>query len=130
MKRKLPAINIQWPISQLIASGEKTIETRTYELPEKYIGNPLFFVETPGKTGNFKARVIGEIIFSKSKRYRSREEFYKDQKRHHVSKDSVWKWDKKEKWGWEIEKLTLYKCSYPAPGGRGIVFTKEILLNL
>lgn len=130
MKRKLPGINIQWPISELIISGKKTIETRTYTLPIKYLGKPIFFIETPGNKGNFKARIIGEITFSKSIKYTSPEAFYKDHKRHFVSIDSKWKWDKKGKWGWCIENVVLYSRAHPAPSGRGIVFTKEIALDL
>ena len=51
----LPAINIQFPISELILSGKKTIETRTYALPEKYIERDLYLIETPGSNGAFKA---------------------------------------------------------------------------
>ena len=38
MAKRYTALNVQYPISQDILSGEKTIETRTYVIPEKYLG--------------------------------------------------------------------------------------------
>jgi len=62
--KKLTGINIQFPISRLILSGEKTVETRTYPIPEHYINQELAIIETPGRDGDFKARIVGTIIFS------------------------------------------------------------------
>lgn len=126
-KRSLTGINIQFPISQLIVEGEKTIETRTYPIPEHYLGKELAIVETPGKSGHFKARVIGSVVFGQCFQYRSERDFYADEKRHRVSPDSPWKWaEDKPKWGWEIHKVTKLKKPVPAPKRRGIVYTKDI----
>lgn len=123
---KLPGINIQFPISSLILSEEKTVETRTYPLPDKYILKPLLLIETPGKTGDFKARIVAEIVFGKSFRYSSEAEFYEDIERHQVARNSIYAWKNKPKWGWPIEKLFVFKKSVLAPRKRGIVFTTSI----
>ena len=125
--KKLTGINIQFPISRLILSGEKTVETRTYPIPEHYIGRELAIIETPGRDGDFEARIVGTVIFSGCFAYQSKAKFYADAQRHHVSADSPWCWnDEKPKWGWEISKMTKLKKSVPAPKRRGIVYTKNV----
>jgi hypothetical protein len=120
-------INIQFPISQLILTGEKRIETRTYPLPDRLIGTKMAIVETPGKTGKFKSRVVGLIVFSGSFKYKNAKEFYADQKRHCVSKDSDWAWqDEKGKWGWVIESVIPLKKTIPLKKRSGIVYSKNI----
>src|SRR5262245_57207558 len=88
-------INIQWPISRLILSGEKTIETRTYPIPKKYIGMDMLLIETPGKRGAFKARIVGIIKFQDSFYYESKNEFLKDVGLHFVDEKSEWGWTDK-----------------------------------
>ncbi len=124
-------INIQFPISRLILSGEKKIETRTYSIPERLIGQELAIVETPGKTGKFKSRVVGIIVFGESFKYKSAKEFYADVKRHCVSEDSDWAWDsKKGKWGWVIKKVTHLKNEIPLKKRSGIVYSKNIRISI
>src|SRR4051812_13695267 len=74
--KTLPAINVQFPISQLILSGQKTVETRTYPIPRQWISQPMWIIETPGKTGTFKARAIGVVTFGNSFRYKDKKTFY------------------------------------------------------
>lgn len=125
--KKLTGINIQFPISRLILSGEKTVETRTYPIPEHYIGRELAIIETPGRDGDFEARIVGTVVFSCCFSYENKTKFYADKKRHHVSADSPWRWDSaKPKWGWEISKITKMNKPIPAPKRRGIVYTKDI----
>lgn len=125
-KKTYTGINIQYPISQLILSGEKTIETRTYPIPEKYVGQEMLMIETPGKTGRFKARIVAIIRFENCFQYKNSKDFYKDVKRHCVTPDSPWAWkDEKPKWGWkisfkkEIKLLILNKR-------KGIIYTQNI----
>lgn len=109
-KKTYTGINIQYPISQLILSGEKTIETRTYPIPKKYIGQEMLMIETPGKSGKFKARIIAIIRFDECFKYLNSREFYKDVKRHCVTPDSPWAWsDEKPKWGWSLNVIRLMK---------------------
>jgi len=127
--RKLTGINIQFPISQLILEGKKNIETRTYPIPKNYVGVDLAFIETPGKNGGFKSRVVAIIRFSGCFQYESEKQFYQDTKRHCVDKKSAWAWsDEKPKWGWEIAFCELLPTPSAPPKKKGIVFTKSVLI--
>jgi len=127
MKRCLPGINIQFPISRLILSGDKTIETRTYPIPKKYIGKDLALVETPGPKGQFKARIIGVVRFSRCFKYESETAFYKDSKRHRVTPRSPWKWrNDRPKWGWQIDFMEPLDKEVPLQKRPGIVFTLAV----
>ena len=119
-------INVQWPISQLILEGKKTIETRTYPLPEKLLNVDLVMIETPGKLGKFKARNIAIIRFTDCIQYKDKEDFYLDLDRHQVSPDSPWAWsDKKPKWGWIVEVVRILSPPTECTR-RGIVYRTQI----
>ena len=125
-KTTYTGINIQYPISQLILSGEKTIETRTYPIPAKYLGQDMLMIETPGKTGKFKSRIVAIIRFDECFPYKSSKEFYKDTKGHCVTPDSNWAWtDEKPKWGWPVKYLALVKPKSVAKR-LGIKFTLNL----
>lgn len=127
MNRKLPGINIQFPISRLILDGTKSIETRTYPIPSEYIGQEMAIIETPGRNGGFKSRVVGIVRFGKSFPYKSEKDFYKDSQRHQVTKDSPWKWEPlKPKWGWPILAVVKFESDIAPPPKRGIKFTKSV----
>lgn len=129
MKKTLPAINIQHPISQLILSGKKTIETRTYPLPKKYIGKELLMIETPGKSGAFKARIVATVCFGEPFLYSDERSFYLDYSRHKVDRNSIWAWrEEKPKWGWPVTKVKRLSNSKIVKCRRGIVFTKSVSL--
>lgn len=130
MSSSFTGINIQWPISQLIADGSKIIETRTYPLPAKYLNQDLLLVETPGTLGNFKSRAIGIIRFNSCFKYGSKDDFLRDFPNHLVDQNSPWRWqDGKAKWGWKIEKVTLFKDPQLIPKRLGIKFTRDIQVN-
>lgn len=130
MSRKIPGVNIQWPWSRLIAECKKTVETRTYSLPTKYVGQELAIIETPGphgkRQGIHKAQIIGTVIFEKSFRY-DYKTWKSDQLRHLVSPDDPqFKWsEEKEKWGWVVSRVKLFNEPLPAPKKRGIIFASE-----
>lgn len=127
MKETLPGLNIQFPISREILSGKKSIETRTYPIPKAYLGKTLFLVETPGRNGQFKARVVAKIRFSDCFKYPSKAAFYRDSSRHLVTPDSPWAWQDKAKWGWVIESVEALETAFPA-GKIGIKYTLGIRL--
>lgn len=130
MKPVLPGINIQYPISSLILSGEKTVETRTYRIPEQYIGKQLAIIETPGGIGKFEARVVGLVVFGQSFKYSSKTEFAADYHRHRVDDVSIWRWcEGIEKWGWPILDVVVFNKPSPGPAKKGIRFTKSVELN-
>ncbi|MBK7844120.1 MAG: hypothetical protein IPJ71_10565 [Bdellovibrionales bacterium] len=124
--KKYTGINIQWPISELILSGKKSIETRTYPIPPDYIGKELALIETPGKSGKFKARIVGIITFSDCFKYSNKAEFYNDSPKHFVTPNSKWAWLDKAKWGWRIDRVVPLQAPKPYLGRKGIVFTKNI----
>jgi hypothetical protein len=127
--REYIGINIQFPISRLILSGEKTIETRTYPIPPAYVGKELVIIETPGKTGKFKARMIGLVTFGESFQYPSKAAFYRDAKRHRVTPDSLWAWQEgAPKWGWPIIKVKAFEVERLLQKRAGIRFSTGIQL--
>ena len=127
-KKTYTGINIQYPISRYIISGEKTIETRTYPLPDKYKNVDLAFIETPGQGGNFKSRIVGLIRFSGCFKYEGRDKFYEDFERHLVSMKSRWAWDGRDKWGWVIDEVRPLDGEIEIKQKKGIVWTSEVSL--
>lgn len=128
-KNKYTGINIQYPISELILSGKKTIETRTYQIPEKYLNKEMILIETPGKEGNFKSRITAIIKFTECFQYQNKKDFYSDTSSHCVTPDSKWAWKDGKKWAWKI--VLLKKISPPIiySKRKGIIFTKNISIN-
>jgi len=121
----MTGINIQFPWSQLLIDGEKCVETRSYPLPEKYEGEELALIETPGKSGDFKARIIGTITFSHSFKYPDKNAWMDDYARHLVDKDNEnfgWKEDK-DKYGWVVSDVNKFEELQQAPDNKGIIFT-------
>lgn len=135
--KTIPGINIQWPWSELLLSGKKTIETRTYPLPKKYIGVELAVIETPGPRGKKeagidRARVVGTITFGEPFRYATEQQWRQDRERHLVEpSDGQFSWDKREKlvWGWTVLKYRRLKQPANAPNKRGIVFATKCRLD-
>ena len=91
----MTGINIQCPFSHMLINGDKCVETRSYSLPKKYEGEELALIETPGKSGKFKARIIGTIIFSHSFQYSNEEDWKRDYNRHLVQPDN-------KIYGWKV----------------------------
>jgi len=125
MTKLYNGVNVQYPISKLILSGEKVIETRTYKIPEKYLDTDIVMVETPGKKGKFKARVVAIIRFTACFKYNNKTEFYQDFDKHLVDKESPWAWKDKPKWGWNVEIIKRLEAPVPCLK-RGITFRSNI----
>ena len=129
--RIISGINIQAPWTTLLLDGKKTIETRTYPIPKHYIDQELVIIETPGKKGKFRSRMIGLIVFGESFRYESSTEFYADFSRHFVTKESAWAWhNTKPKWGWPVQVVKQFKKAIPLEKRGGIKFTKNIKIKI
>jgi hypothetical protein len=124
----MTGINIQAPWSQLLINGQKCVETRSYPLPKNYEGVPLALVETPGKYGQFKSRIIGTITFSHSFCYPDEHIWASDYNRHMVEKsDENYGWKpNKLKYGWVVSQVTKFDHPILAPKRKGIVFTQKI----
>jgi len=117
-------INIQCPWSEFLINGNKCVETRSYPLPDKYVGEELALIETPGKLGRFKARIIGTITFSHSFEYKDNNEWKDDYNRHLVAEnDPIYGWNNKDKYGWVVSDVVKFPEHQTAPKNKGVVFT-------
>ena len=127
----MTGINIQTPWSELLINGVKSVETRSYPLPEKYVGEELALIETPGRYGRFKARIIGTITFSHSFKYPDQKAWQDDYNRHCVAVDDpIYNWkDDKPKYGWVVSKVTKFDKPLDIRKRRGIIFTSGIKLK-
>jgi hypothetical protein len=130
LKKNYTGINIQFPISQEILSGKKTVETRTYQLPQKYLNTDILMIETPGKLGNFKSRIVALIRFTRCIAYSSKKDFYADNCRHKVTPESPWAWKDKPKFGWEVTVVKSFEKPISLSQRKGIVFTNNIELSI
>jgi len=123
----MTGINIQCPWADSLIVGNKCVETRGYPLPDKYEGEELALIETPGRSGNFKARIIGTITFSHSFQYKDENEWREDYNRHLVSgEDPQYGWNGKDKYGWVVSNVVKFPESQPAPERKGIIFTNNV----
>ena len=127
----MTGINIQTPWSELLINEVKSVETRSYPLPEKYVGEELALIETPGRYGRFKARIIGTITFSHSFKYPDQKAWQDDYNRHCVAVDDpIYKWkDDKPKYGWVVSKVTKFDKPLDIRKRKGIIFTSGIKLK-
>lgn len=118
-------INIQSPWSGLLINGMKSVETRTYPLPKKYEGVELALIETPGKIGRFKSRIIGTITFSHCFKYPDEQAWKDDYNRHKVEEtDRNYRWDNnKPKYGWVVSNIRKFDKPVNPPKRRGIIFS-------
>lgn len=87
-----------YPFTELIFSGEKTIETRKRPTLNPYIGKRVGVV----KTGIGKAMLVGFITIGKPIYYKTEQEFRKDENKHHVYAGSKYDIDDMGKWGYQI----------------------------
>ena len=127
-KKTYTGINIQWPISQEILLGKKIIETRTYPLPNQYLGVEMILIETPGPKGKFKSRIVAFIQFDECFPYPSKEAFYADNARHLVDRVSPWAWTTRPKWGWRINAIRPISPPVAFLEKKGIIYTRGIEL--
>ena len=123
--KKIPGINIQWPWTEYILSGKKTIETRNYPIPLKHLGHPLALVETPGKLKKGeKAKIVGIAVFGSNILYQTKSQWKRDRSKHLVDDgDALFSFQEKRlKYGWPVEKVIRVVPSQNLPKTRGIVF--------
>ena len=95
-------IFIKGPFDRLIASGEKTLETRGNRLPEKYIGKPLVMK-------NEKNEAVGEVTFKGSRKIETKEEFDSLRNQHLVEEGSPFDFgNRKQTYVWEVDNVKKY----------------------
>lgn len=125
--KEYSGINIQWPISEKIIDGSKSIETRTYPIPPKFLNKEIVLIETPGKSGSFRSRIRAVIRFTGCFKYMSKKSFYKDSKHHLVTPSSEWAWEpSKGKWGWKVEVIKVFDDPIPMPKRTGVKYSSGI----
>lgn len=87
-----------YPFTELILSGVKTIETRKSTTLHPYIGRRVGVI----RTGKGKAMLVGFITIGEPIRYNSEEQFRRDESKHCVAKGSRYDIDTAGKWGYQI----------------------------
>jgi len=104
-------LNMFAPYSHALVNGEKTIETRNYQLPNKCKGVRIGIVEImPKNLPSKKPELIGEVVFVDCKEYTTKEEWEKDAPYHKVDpNDERFGWKKnKKKFGWVVHTWQAY----------------------
>jgi hypothetical protein len=101
---------VQRPFASSLVHGRKTIETRSYKLPEHMFGKLVYIIETPRRehrrTGD-RGMIVGVVRFDGWKLYTTRDEWLLDADRHLVAPDDpLYGWrDDKPKYGWTVASL-------------------------
>ena len=104
-------LNVQWPFSQLILCGAKSIEVRNYALGHRCIakaGEEVWIVETRGPCASAstnavvqdaaiaprrqEAHIVGCVTFSGSQCYESQHSFREDVSAHRIRAGGVHDW--------------------------------------
>ena len=121
-------LNIQWPFSQLILGGVKTVEVRRYPLghrnPNILADELVWLIETrgtPNASANAivdsfsvgdrprRAQIVGIIAFSTSECYTDMKAFREDARSHCIKQGSDMDWDGKgEMFAWNIDLSLIH----------------------
>jgi hypothetical protein len=112
------------PFADLIASGEKTIETRPNTRLDSQSGKRLKIIRTTG-VGS-EARVVGEVTIGPRKFYGTKEEFDADLGKHFVTEDSKFAFPETGKYGYEMLDPVKYQEPYPLTVNKGITTTRVV----
>lgn len=97
----LPALYVRSQWARRIAEGSKSIETRGYRMPDKYLGEWVAIVQS---NRGEKSKVVCLAYISGSFKYISEQEFRCDAAAHRIPKGHIlYDWGTTpEKWGWKI----------------------------
>lgn len=119
----LPGINVRdgkdISYAELICKGLKKVETRNSNSLKPYIGQRVRIVRT--STKNKKAQIIGEVTIGTPIIYSCENEFLTNYNLHLIDRSSeFWIQPDEVKYGYPIEKPTLYNSPYP-PTSRGLI---------
>ena len=125
--QSLPGLNVQEPWATQLACGKKTIETRTYACPQKFLSTPIGLVATRRPHGE-KAALVGIVRILRCQRYESLAEFRADELKHLITPECEYDWVNRQtpKWGWEVSLLATCITPLPLQGKRGIVWSSAI----
>ena len=139
----LPGLRINWPSSQLILEGVKTVKARPSALGYRNLAQPeveMWLVETPSQTKAIsnawvlaggaavaprpdKAQIVGTVTFSRSHEYGSLRAFRADRKHHRISDGGHYDWDGRgRRHAWPVAVVRRLVRPVPQPseiGSRG-----------
>lgn len=104
-------LNMFAPYSTQLVRGEKTVETRNYQLPNKCKGVRIGIVEImPKGLPSKKPELVGEVVFVDCKEYLSREQWEADAPQHQIDvNDERFGWKKnRKKFGWVVHTWQPY----------------------
>lgn len=109
----------------MLISGQKSVETRKYPLPKKYLNQWLAVIETQN-TERRDTRVVGLVRFEKCFRYETAEKWARDVAKHRVKKgDPNFAYREGEpKWGWKVSGYLKLDEALAPPETRGIVYAR------
>eukprot|EP01084_Bolivina_argentea_P261114 441133_1 len=125
-KTRKIGLEMQKPWALYILSGKKSIETRSYSLPEALLNRKIEILESEkgidgvstlngnifdAKDLNHKICRKGWVIFDEVIEYKNRLDFEQDVKKHLVSSDSGYAWkDGKTDviFGWKVNEFCVY----------------------
>ncbi len=140
-----PGLNVQWPFSQLILPGVKTIEVRSYALGWRNIARPgveMWLVETLGDANAISkgwvlqgdaaveprpkhAQIVGTVTFSaveeeSSDRYSNLAEFRGDIKSHRIGSGGRFDWKGESAlYKWRVSAVRRLAQPVPQLGFKG-----------
>eukprot|EP00952_Eustigmatos_sp_NYUAD-ZCMA_P013780 54359-Eustigmatos_ZCMA.PRE.1 len=109
---------IKYPWAQRILDGDKTIETRSYDMSIKLKGKIVVLYET-GQPHRGVSLAVGAIQFGTSQRYESQEDWRADIGKHLVEEnDKEYGWNpKKAKFGWSVKGVARFAQPFRIEGG-------------
>ena len=140
----MSGININWPFSQLILAGVKTVEVRSYALGYRNVAQPdveMWLVETPGPFRGSSlaalgsallgdtvcgsqpqiAHIVGTVTFSTSHKYKHIREFHADEERHRIVRGSRYDWRGcDQRYAWSVSATRRLTETIPQPGPKGV----------
>lgn len=120
-------LEIQVPWAQLLLSGVKSIETRSYPLPPQLLGVPIGVLESPAGGGLAAhglnaGNLLGIVVFRECKGYTTREAWAADCGQHCVPVSATpaeHGWvepvvpGEATKWGWVVSAALLFDAPQP-----------------
>lgn len=107
-----------YPFTDMILSGQKSIETRNTKSLHPYVGKTVGLI----KTGCGQATLVGYATIGKPIYYSNEEEFRKDEARHCVHKGSKYDIGSQGKYGYPI--FDVIKTASKFVCSKGIIARK------
>ncbi len=147
----LRGLNVQWPFSQLLLSGAKTLEIRRYGLGYLNIARAheeMWLVETLGKSSKpatvadishgtifgprpTRAQIVGCITFSACHQIISKEQFSSSRASHCIRAGSIFDWqDDASYYAWNVSATRQIIVPVPAPENKSITGFKRRSFNV